>query len=288
MLNVFLAPTGLYSRAMLRVASALAQHAPSSVRIVEHRGYADLVVSHVIAPEDVPSEPEVVIQYCLRTTGRDYDWWLRRWQSTRMVWSYFDLLAELGELPGVNFYHAPLGVDAAFTQKYSEDEGPRDIPVMTSGYVSHPAGEAIEEMALAAAAVGLRVLHLGPPVVEGMPATPPGWSSVSGISDCDLAALYRQCEWVSGLRHAEGFELPVIEGLCCGARPIVFDRPDMTQWYEGHAAFVPECSGEELVDVLIEVLSHVPVPVSESERIEVARKFDWGVIARGFWERLGV
>jgi hypothetical protein len=281
--KVFLRPTGLFSPAMMRVARALVQYAPDPVRVVGTFDEADAVVSHVICPGAPPVKPEIIIQYCLNSAECPYDW-LPRWRQALMVWSYYDL----GSPEGVNYYHAPLGVDAAFLDKCEAGEGPRDIPVMTSGCTTGPRAEAIEEPALAASSVGLRVLHLGPSAVEGMPATPPGWSSVTGISDCDLAALYRRTEWVSGLRHVEGFEMPVIEGLCCGARPIVFDRPDMTQWYEGHAAFVPECNGAELVEVLTEVFRHLPVPVGDSERAEVARKFDWGVIARGFWERLGV
>jgi glycosyltransferase involved in cell wall biosynthesis len=203
-----------------------------------------------------------------------------------MVWSYLDLQGEVGDLGSVNYYRSPLGVDAAFVG--GVDPVRRDIAVMTSGYVSHPAGEAIEEMALAADAVGLPVLHLGPAHVDGMRVPPPRWSSVLGISDCELATHYHRTEWVSGLRHVEGFELPVLEGLCCGARPIVFDRPDMTHWYGDYAAFVPECHGPELVEVLTDILRHVPVPVSAEERAEVARRFDWGVIARGFWAQLGV
>jgi len=284
-MRVFLEPTGLFSHAMVRVARALAHYAPDSVEIVKEPASADLIVSHVIGPGAVPDRPEVVIQYCLRSAGLDYDRWLRRWQDARMVWSYLDLRDEVGDLGGVNFYHAPLGVDPVFAQN-GHAEVPRDINVMTSGYVSAPGAEAIEEVALAAGSLGLRVLHLGPAAVEGMRVTPPRWSSVLGIPDSDLAALYRRTEWVSGLRQVEGFELPVLEGLACGARPIVFDRPDMLQWYEDHAAFVPESNGEELVEYLTELLRYHPQPVLEAERAEVLKRFSWEVIAKGFWERL--
>jgi hypothetical protein len=284
MTRVFLEPTGLYSRAMVRVALALEQHAPRSVEIVRDIEDSDLHVLHVIGalPDGMVTPNSIIIQYCLQTTGVLLEQWRPLWERARMVWSYFDL----GD-NAPRFYHAPLGVDRSFINGH-HDMPVRDIHVMTSGYVSSAGGEAIEEVAIAADKVGLRVLHLGPSHVDGMRVTPPRWSSVLGVSDVELAALYRQTEWVSGLRHVEGFELPVLEGLCCGARPIVFDRPDMTQWYEGHAAFIPECDGEELVEELVEVLRHHPVPVSASERAEVARKFDWGVIARGFWERLEV
>lgn len=281
-MKVFLEPTGLHSRAMVRVARALAAHAPPEVEVVFDPSNADLIISHVIGPGYEPDKPEVVIQYCMKSAGHPPEHWLRRWKRARLVWSYFDL-TEYGN--GFPFYHAPLGVDPIFTEEF-DDAVPRDVPVMTSGFVSHPAAESIEEVALAASANGLRVLHLGPPCVEGMSTTPLGWSSVLGISDDALATFYRRTEWVSGLRGVEGFELPAIEGLCCGARPIVFDRPDMTQWYEGHAVFVPVCHGDELVEVLTELLKYRPAPVLKAERAAVAQKFNWAVIARGFWDRL--
>ena len=266
---------------MVRVARALAQYAPPSVELLDSPSGADLVVSHVIGYGPTPDTPEAIIQYCVNSTGEGLEWWKERWHKARLVWSYYDLEVHTPR----NFYFAPLGVDASFTQG---QETPRDIGIMTSGFVSGPGAEAIEEAWSAASTVGLRALHLGPPQIEGMRVPPPRWTSVCGVTDEELAALYHRCEWVSGLRHVEGFELPVIEGLCCGARPIVFDRPDMTTWYEGHAAFVPECEGVELAEVLTEVLRHVPVPVSQQEREIVAATFNWATIARGFWERLGV
>jgi glycosyltransferase involved in cell wall biosynthesis len=80
--------------------------------------------------------------------------------------------------------------------------------------------------------------------------------------------------------------MPVIEGLACGARPIVFDRPDMTHWYEGHAVFIPECSGPELVEVLTDLLKYNPTPVKETERAEILARFDWSTIVKRFWEYL--
>ncbi|HWI70162.1 MAG TPA: hypothetical protein VNS88_17650, partial [Nitrospiraceae bacterium] len=78
----------------------------------------------------------------------------------------------------------------------------------------------------------------------------------------------------------------VLEGLMCGARPIVFDRPDMRQWYEGHAVFIPECSGPDLTQELIEVMSHEPDPVMSIEREIILERFSWKPIVRGFWEQV--
>jgi glycosyltransferase involved in cell wall biosynthesis len=157
---------------------------------------------------------------------------------------------------------------------------------MTSGYVSGPGAEAIEEAVMAAERAGLTSLHLGPKNVAGMTQRPFMWRTTQGIDDERLAALYRRTSWVSGLRHVEGFEMPAIEGLACGARPILFDRPDMRQWYGDLAVYVPECSRDDLIDCLIPILESPPAPVTKEERTRALRRFNWQRIAAGFWSAL--
>jgi hypothetical protein len=300
MLKVFANPVGLHSRAMVRVVNGLASHAPSHVRFVTDPAEADLrvihAISHEFAQQIVPGQAYVWIQYCLRTTSDqkiDEHFWLPIWDNAALVWSYFDLPeilreSEASRTNGFAFYHSPLGLSTAFVDSRPNVFLPvkRDIGVMSSGFVSGPSAEAIEEVAMAADTVGISVLHLGPEAVVGMRVKPPRWKNVLGVSDVDLAHYYERCEWVSALRHVEGFEMPAIEALACGARPIVFDRPDMTQWYEGLATFVPEAHGYELVDSLTEILRHHPKPVTDAQREEVRRRFDWKTVATGFWDRV--
>ncbi len=273
-MKVFVQPQGLHSLAMKRVAIALQTYAPPDMEFVSHSSEADLVVLHVIGyPETEEAvntlikrgKKYVIMQYCVRTTQKpDTKDWLLLWQMAEAVWSYYDLEAMLNVDFGVDlrdwkfpFYHAPLGVDAAF-RKVSHYN--RTIGAMTSGYVCGSKGEAIEEVGKAAIHNGLPVVHLGPSSIvssEGGHIAPLGhrWSSVTGIDDTALAQLYSRSRWVSGLRHGEGFELPAAEGLCCGARPILFDRPEMRRWYDGHAVFVPESSGDRLTEELTKLMA---------------------------------
>jgi hypothetical protein len=275
---------------MVRVAEALKRYAPKDVEFVEDPSQADLQVLHVIGPDadELLRAPRyAVIQYC-RTAmhvdgtnqpveGNPYE---GLWEAAEVTWSYYDLI---GIAP--RFYFAPLGVDDEFIKPYDEDV--RDLGIMSSGFVSGPGAEAIEEVAMAGWMLEMDVVHLGPDVIDGMRVAPPhGWRALKNISDRVLAQYYRRCKWVSGLRHAEGFELPVIEGLMCGARPIVFDRPDMHQWYEDRVVFVPECSGPDLTQLLIEVMSHEPDPVTPLEREWVQEQFSWQRIVKGFWAQV--
>ena len=287
------------SAAMHRTAGALERHIPRGFALTRKPEHAELQVLYVIGHDTVGAHlrsPQYAMMQCCGLADHDKETgnniitgepsrWAEQWKNARLVWSYLDFRKAMPE--GAKFLYSPLGVDPEFAQ-YRPNGDHRDIDIMTSGYVSGACAEAIDEVALAAARLDMRVMHLGPHNVQGMPYRPPKWHSVRGIGDHELADLYGHSRYVSGLRHVEGFELPVLEGLACGARPIVFDRPDMREWFDEHAVFVPECSGEELIERLAEVLAQEPDPVTEEERQYVLQKFDWEVIATRFWNMLGV
>lgn len=274
------------SQAMFRVSRALALNAPADISIVTDRYKADFEVAHVIGLDALTYKPTqakkfAVIQYC----GGSFpgETWAPLWERSAFVWSYYDLTTKVPE--GVPFYHAPLGVDG---HQFDVVPSPRTVGILTSGYVTGPGAEAIEEAVLAAQQLGLPAYHLGPvPVLASDQSQKmvvrPNLTILHGIPDSELARAYSQCLWVSGLRHDEGFEMPVIEGLACGARPIVFDRPEMRHWYGKHAVFVPECHGGFLIELLLEVMRTPPVPVSPAERATVLKTFNWQTIAAGFW-----
>jgi len=286
-MRVHLDPVGLHSRAMVRVAGALKRFAPSSVTFAEEQKDADLCVLHAIGADSVKgttdSQPYAVIQYCLETAGMNDPEWRKVWRRSQLVWSYYNLKNKGGN-KDFPFYYAPLGIDTTF---YCGRLGyQRDITLLTSGFVSGPCEESIEEAAWAVYGAGGKTVHLGPSNIKGMGVPPPGWSFAYDIADLDLMNLYSRTKWVSGLRHIEGFELPALEGLVCGARPVVFDREEMRQWYNGHAVFIPECHGVELVDRLTALFQTEPNPVTESERRQVLARFNWATIATDFWKRL--
>ncbi len=284
-MRVYLLPTGLYSRAMVRVARALSKNRPHNVSIAANINDADLAVLHVISPDAVSYATNLaqrginyaVIQYCLGL-GHPPEIWHGMWNSAEVVWSYYDL-EQLADYQGDNFYHAPLGVDDVFINH--ESQGTVRNRVITTGYVSGPFAEPIEEVWIAASRAGVEAIHIGPSIVKGITDYPPNWRAITPI-DTELAELYSTSRWVSGMRHVEGFELPAAEGLARGCRPIVFDQPTMRQWYGDRVEYVEECSGEELIGKLQDIFV---VGVEQGSRdIGV---FDWKVICGGFWARIG-
>lgn len=282
MLKAFVNSPAHLSLAMQRVANALRTFAPSDVQIVDTLREADLQVGHVIDYDALtydPGIPLAVIQYCTNAVDDESMLrWQPLWARAAAVWSYYDLTRFMPE--GATFYMAPLGIDETFRRDFIEPKH-RAVGVMTSGYVSGLGAEAIEEVAIAAKIAGLYHVHLGPPP-EGM-ETKIQFPCVNGIPDRDLAKMLRLTKFVSGLRHREGFEMPAIEGLACGARPIVFERPDMLKWYMGHAEFVSPSSGAPLIDALTAIFRRERWDVSAAERAQVLRTFDWEPIVTGFW-----
>lgn len=285
-MRVYLSPTGLYSRAMVRVANALDRHKPKGVSTVADINRSDLAILHVISPDAIAYAENLsqrgikyaAIQYCLGL-GHPPEMWHAMWEGAEVVWSYYDL-DQLANYRGNNFYHAPLGVDDVFINH--EPCGPVRNRVITTGYVSGPFAEPIEEAWIAANRAGIEAIHIGPGTIRGMSEYPVNWHAVRP-SDEDLAELYSTSKWVSGMRHVEGFELPAAEGIVCGCRPIVFDQPTMRHWYRDRVEYVSECSGEQLIDKLYAIFRReIDTLVDRSVGV-----FDWKTICDGFWNKIG-
>lgn len=299
-MNVYLQPQGLHSHSMLRTARALECYAPSGVRIVQSQEDADLVILHVIGADAIEKANEVLVsgkrycavQYCLETAGYDFVrvsgpqsvQWARFWQNASAVWSYYDLHG-LSTSLGFNFYHSPLGIDDAFLPRPYWERF-RELLVVTSGYVDGPSAEAVSEVWQAAAIAGIEAIHVGPSQIEGMHTYPAKWNARFDLTDEELAALYGRAAWVSGLRHIEGFEMPGIEGLAMGARPIMFRQPAIEHWYGDFAEYVEDRSGQALVDDLVKVFTGKYRAVGIAEQRDAVKRFDWEPICTGFWQRV--
>ncbi len=300
-----------YSPAIARIGKALCDFAPPSIEVVArpapirkdqrvpalmaNEKDADLVVIYVNGMHDrlcalaerclARGQRYVVVQIALRTTRhpltRD---WRELWRKAAVVWSYYPLdlwIAEDGGEPvDFNFYHAPLGVDASiFTPPPSGSH--RDILVCTSGFQRNQEG--VAECDEAAVSVDGRIFQLGPRLDKMKSQV----SYATGISDEELARWYRQCQWVCGLRRHEGFELPAAEGLLCGARPLLYDRPHYRYWFDEWGTFVPESAHDQVVEYLRAIFAHGPIPVTPYERVVASYRFDWERIIGGFWGRCG-
>ena len=321
--KMFVDPVGLHSRAMVRVANAIKRHAPPYVVFVNCAEDADVQVLHVIDwCGEFLNWPRkyIAIQYCLQTTScRSAVDWSRFWAKSELVWSYYDL-AKYMESSAVipcreKLFRAPLGADPIFRDNAQQllqfcATGARSFAsesrrlIVTSGYVSGPGAEAIEEVWNAAERVGWLGVHIGPSKVEGMrrKSMPAGWHSAEGCTDTELAAYYRRAHFVAGLRYVEGFEMPAVESIMCGAIPLVFDQPSQRHWFGDLTPMVlPEAgSKRQLTSRLEEIFSVAGyeaskngltidcAPVGTTEIATALARFNWASIVPDMFEAVGL
>lgn len=291
------------SRGLQRIADALVRYKPEWVEVVDVALEADLVVLYAIGRCKQTTalaqairqggRKYAVIQVCLRSTmsPRTNDW-CEIWSEADVVWSYYDLEQAVrddyeGYNPGsdfqahqfrehVTFYYAPLGVDA---EVFYDRDMPKHYVICSSGLSR--LSESVRECHLAAEQLDRFSLHLGPKMELGRRAY-----SKADLTDEQLANHYSACEFVSGLRRKEGFELPAAEGLLCGARPIVFDTYDYHWNYGPHAEYIQETDRQGVVDQLVDLFKRGARPVTAEERAAAAQRFNWEKIIEGFYDRL--
>jgi hypothetical protein len=279
------------SPAVDRIVAAIKRYAPKEIKFVDSKNDADLVVLQAYGRKEHlkieidrlmgTGKEYAIIQLCIKSTRNPYAAdWLPIWKDAKVVWSYYDLPArckEEGLVPNFKFYHAPLGLDDAFRNPPLSSKKEYIVASSGLGFLI----ESVRECYYAAQAVGGKVFHVGPTVTDK-----PGIDFSDGMSDTELAKKYAQCEFVSGLRRNEGFEFPVIEGLMCGARPVVFDRPDNHYWFGKLVTYIPETSRDGIVENLAKVLKEGAKPVTKEEIEEAKKRFDWEPIIKGFWKKI--
>jgi len=264
-----------------RVIDALLKTYPMTFNRVQDDKEAEIVIIHATGRKNHITEyaqnlvkegkEYIVIQYVLGSSRNpDPKDWMPLWNGAKFVWSYYDLGNYVS-----NFYHAPLGSN--FNIFYPENAEKR-YTVGTIGNCYK--AECIGENHLAVWLVGGRALHIGEKFTSN-----PIVNYVSNVKDDELRVLYNQCNYFSSLRRKDGFEIPAIESLLCGVRPVMLDTPNYRQWFDGLSEFIPEKSVGETVGNLKRLYKRPPREVTIEEINETKNRFNWDKIMKGFWER---
>jgi len=284
-MKVYLTPPKTKSKSLNRVVNALIKYKPQHIKIIENLEQSDIIIMHIVGRQDRvkkqierTQKPYAIIQYCLRSTLKPSTKdWVPIWENANVVWSYLNLkksCIEDGSPTDFNFYHAPLGSDpnTFYPSKQNRDYV---IAISSLSYMT----ESVREAIVAAQRIRERVFFLGPELKKS------NVDCLNDISDSILANRYSQCRFVSGLRRTEGFELPALEGLLCGAKPIFFDRSHYKQWFSKWGIFIHEGTREEVIDNLEIIFKSYSESITKDEIEEVKKKFDWEPIIEGFWNR---
>jgi glycosyltransferase involved in cell wall biosynthesis len=199
-------------------------------------------------------------------------------------------LVEGGLVPAERLVHAPLGVAAEFTP----DAGPVELPVPAGGPFLLHVGSNIPRKRLDVlldvfAAVrplvpGLRLVQVGGPwpAADADRITRLGVGGdivqVRGLTRGQLAELYRRAAAVLVPSEAEGFGLPVIEALACGAAVVASDLPVLREVGGDAVVFAPVADVPAWAAAVRRALAGDAPP--RDTRLSLAARYTWREHAR--------
>lgn len=113
-----------------------------------------------------------------------------------------------------------------------------------------------------------------------------------GLERATIAALYQRASAVLLTSEAEGFGLPVIEALACGAIVIVSDIPVLHEVGGKGVIYCPTADISTWVKTVTEVLSNPDIAPEMNLRLDQAQKYSWSnhaqIIAQSYLKLAGI
>lgn len=263
-----------YGIAFTRISKALHQYSPPEFEWVD--GDYDISLIHVVGGEEVEilenAKNPIIFQQCYETTDYKNIPWDMYWENALLNIAFRDLTQVTAKK--IRFFHTPLGADPDL---FFYNGQSKPLKVFTTGHVANT--EHIDTLADACLEAGVDMYHTG----EDFKFNNPRYFFTKKLDDIKFANLLRRVQYVSCLRETEGFELAGVEGLFCGAVPIV---PDLHtyQWYRGFARFVD--FSRDIKEQLVEILKEEPtVDLDLIDR--AVQKFNWRKIITNIFTEIG-
>ncbi len=99
--------------------------------------------------------------------------------------------------------------------------------------------------------------------------------TAAGLTRTELAEVYRRAAVVLMPSDAEGFGLPVIEALACGAVVVASDLPVLREVGEGAVIFCPVADVPAWAAAVGRVLSDPGFQPPRADRLAVAARYTW-------------
>jgi glycosyltransferase involved in cell wall biosynthesis len=96
-----------------------------------------------------------------------------------------------------------------------------------------------------------------------------------GLTRAELAEVYRQAGLVLVPSEAEGFGLPVIEALACGAAVVASDIPPLREAGGPAAVYAPVGEVEAWSSVVVKLLTNPAAAPPRHDRLAWAGRFTW-------------
>ena len=258
-----------FGKAFKRISAALHNYSPTWVDWVESG--EDVALVHVIGGGELEvlnrTPNRIIVQHCYVTADSDHIDWTSEWEKSVMTIAFRDLTRETNKR--FNFCYSPWGAeDSLFYNKGL----PRDVDVFTTGHIAKT--ENIDKVVEAASIANKLVFHTG----EDFKYDKKYYKYQAYMNDIQYSTLLNRTKYIACLREIEGFELAGIEGLFCGAVPIV---PNLHtyDWYDGFAVKVD--MNKDLVPQLVDILNTEPSSLVTPDLARAHELFDWkNIVAR--------
>jgi glycosyltransferase involved in cell wall biosynthesis len=207
-----------------------------------------------------------------------------------------DRVRHLGLVDPARLVYAPYGTAAEFTPEPATADADQTAPFIGDApYLLHVgsciARKRIDVLLELFAAVRrrqpeLRLLQVGgtwtPPQQEqlGRLGLDAAVRQLRGLDRATLAALYRRARLVLLPSAAEGFGLPALEALACGACVVASDLPSLREVGGAAAVYVPVGDIAAWSDRILALLASPDQAPTPAARRQQAAKFSWTNHAR--------
>jgi glycosyltransferase involved in cell wall biosynthesis len=199
-------------------------------------------------------------------------------------------ILEHGLADASRLVYAPNGIAPEYTPQPANVEKPIDHP-----FILH-VGSCVPRKridVLLAVFAGLRTTHPALQLIQvGGEWTAPLQAQITrlglassvqqlrGISRSQLAGLYQQAAVVLQPSEAEGFGLPVVEALACGAIVVASDIPVLREVGGAAAVYCPVGDVSAWADTVSRLLDHPTSAPDRAARLAWASRFSWAEQAR--------
>jgi glycosyltransferase involved in cell wall biosynthesis len=197
-------------------------------------------------------------------------------------------LVDTGLIAAEKLIHAPLGVALEFSP---EAAAPIKLTVKTDPLFLLHVGSNIPRKridvlldvfaSVRKSIPGIRLVQVGGPwppsflmQIERL-GVGAGVVQVSGLSRGQLAELYRRAAVVLVTSESEGFGLPVIEALACGAVVIASDIPVLREVGGEAVVYCPVADVPAWSNTIRRVLNEPDFAPTRETRLAVAQRYSW-------------
>jgi hypothetical protein len=250
--------------AFKRISNAIHDYAPNDIEWSSFED-ADLQIVHVVGAGELEQlskpKPTVIIQHCYLTASSHEIDYPSYWEKALLTVSFHNLPKYTNK--SFRYLGLPWGADdGIFTLTNKQ----RIFKVLVTGEVAET--EAIDKLYEACKELNVTMLHTGHNF---------GWDrkwylNLPFLHDYAFVDLLNQTEYVLAFRLIEGFEILGVEGLFCGARPII-PNIDTYDWYRKWA--ITADTNQDLTSQFINILKDTPPLLTNQEYLEITSQLSW-------------